>query len=67
MLQEYNHTVTSTQEKPLRFTVAVTKKFTFFIMPLPLHSLTVTVQGRAVTVPIKITYITLSDNEHRAF
>ena len=51
----------------LQYTVAVTKKFTFLIMPLPLHGLTVTVQGRAITVPIKITCITLCDNELRAF
>ena len=49
------------------YRVAVTKMFTFFIMLLPLHGLTVTVQGRAVTVTIKITYITLSDNKHHAF
>ena len=40
-------------------TVAVTKKFTFFIMPLALHGYNVTVHGRAVTVTIKITHISL--------
>ena len=42
-------------------------KIVYVIMPLPLHGLTVTVHGHAVIVAIKITYITLSDNEHCAF
>ena len=42
----------------LPLTVAVTNKFSFFIMLLALHGYNVTVHGRAVTVTIKITYIT---------
>ena len=48
-------------------TVAVTKKFTFFTMLLASHGYSVTVHGRSVTVTFKITYVTLCDNELRAF
>ena len=40
-------------------TVAVTKKFKFFIMPLASHGYNITVHGRSVTVTFKITYVTM--------